>query len=157
MHYSEKETLTVAETKIFNLSADESFSFLLDFLTVQSNIKVKRYVKSSIIEVATKFPCTLCDIKTEFYPENGKTRIKFSFDFTKSILLGCVFFAMGLAILYFLFGLEGAITMLIISTVALVIGMPQSLSKTKDGFIEKVTNFLRDKTLPQPTNFCGKS
>lgn len=133
---------TVVETRVVNLSVDEVYRSLLDFLTVQSNIKVKRYIEPSLIDVAPKFPATLCDIRIEMRPENGKTRIKFNFDFTKSHVLGFVFFAVGLAILGLLFGIEGVITMLIMSTVALAIGIPRSLSKTKMSFIEKVTSFL---------------
>lgn len=133
------------ETRVVNLSVDEVFRFLLDFLTVQSNIKVKRYIAPSLIYVATKFPATLCDIKIEIRPEKVNTRIMFNFDFTKSHVLGFVFFALGLAILGLLFGIEGIVTMLIMSTVALAIGISRSLSKTKKNFIERVTNFLKEK------------
>ncbi len=135
----------MVETRVVNLSVDEVYRILLDFLTVQSDIRVKRYVEPSFIDVVTKFPATLCDIKIEMHPKNGKTRIEFNFDFTRSNVLGCVFFALGLAILGLLFGIEGIITMLIMSTIALAIGIPRSLSKTKKSFRERVTSFLEEK------------
>jgi len=135
----------MAENIVANLSVDEVYHFLLGFFTIESNIKVKHCIEPSVINTTTKFPATLCDIRMEIRPENGKTRIEFNFDFTKSYVLGCVFFGLGLAITGFFFGIEGIETMVIISTVALAIGIPRSLSKTKKSFIERVTNLLKEK------------
>lgn len=135
----------MTETVTVNLPADRVYRLLLDYFK-RKRMKVKHSVEPSLIEViaGALLSSNPYDAKMEMITKDGKTLIKVNFDFAKMYTLCLIALAITFAIFGLPFGLKGLGLLIVMEVIVLAIGVPRTMNATKKGFIDKVTEFLKN-------------
>lgn len=133
------------ETILVSIPTNRVYDLILDYLTNQPNVKLRSSSEPSLIKAKVGSylkSAAPCDAKIEIRSENGKTSVRFTFDFAATYVIALLFLIIGTAILALLFGPKVIILSLVGAVPIFIIGAPRHTSAMEKRFIDGVKNFL---------------
>ena len=137
-----------------DLPADRLYRLLLDYLSTQPDMKVKRCLEPSLIEVNIGSwmslrgnPPGTVDIKV--HPRNGKSHVTFDFSFATWFITWCM-----IALLVLFICLPLGVTLwlpqIFVTVIVLFYFMPKDMGTAENKFTSRITNLFKGAEQPEP-------